>query len=108
MYEIIHYKTENNVDIFAKWFDKQRDHKAMARILARIEYMRDGNFSDCKPIISGVWEARIDVGQGYRLYYSLVGNEIVLILCGGNKSEQKRDILKAAQHLDDYKKRTKK
>ena len=108
MYKIIHYETDNKVDVFAKWFDRQRDNKAMARILARIEYMRDGNFGDCKPLISGLWEARIDIGQGYRLYYSIVGKEIVLILCGGNKSEQKRDISKAVQYLEDYKSRNKK
>ena len=107
MYEITHYKTENDIDIFAKWLDKQRDYKAMARMLARIEYMRDGNFGDCKPIEAGLWEARIDIGQGYRLYYSIIGKEVVLILCGGNKSSQKRDISKAMQYLEDYKRRCK-
>lgn len=107
MYRIIHYKTGNNIDIFDKWFDRQRDHKAMARILARIEHMRDGSFGDCKPIESGLWEARIDIGQGYRLYYSIIEKEVVLILCGGNKSSQKRDISKAIEYLEDHKRRIK-
>lgn len=105
IYKIIHYKTENGVDVFAKWLDKQRDARAIARTLARIECMGDGNFGDCKALEAGVWELRIDIGQGYRLYYSIIGKEIVVILCGGNKRSQNRDIARAVEYLDEYKRR---
>ena len=105
LYKIIHYKTSNDVDVFAKWFDKQRDERAMARMLARIECMGDGNFGDCKALEAGVWELRIDVGQGYRLYYSIIEKAVILIICGGDKSTQDRDIARAIGYLAEYKRR---
>lgn len=89
----------------AEWLDGMRDIKAVARILTRIEYLREGHFGDCKPLQSGVWELRIDVGKGYRVYYSRVGKEIILLLCGGDKKTQNKDIKKAILYLEDYKKR---
>ncbi len=105
MFNLIHYVNEKGVDVFARWFDKQRDHKAMARVLARIEQMCDGNFGDCKPLRGGVWEIRIDVGQGYRLYYSIIDKEVVLLLCGGDKRSQDKDINSAVFYLEEYKRR---
>jgi len=108
LYRIIRYTNEKNIEVITQWLDKQRDYKAVARVLARIEYMRDGNFGDCKPLQSGVWELRIDVGQGYRLYYSVVGKELVLLLCGGDKRSQNKDISQAIKYLEEYKRRIKK
>jgi len=64
-----------------------------------------GGFGDCKPLQDGVWELRIDHGPGYRVYYSLIGKKIVLLLCGGDKRTQQRDIMQAITYLEDYKKR---
>jgi putative addiction module killer protein len=65
-----------------------------------------GNFGDCKPVGGGVSELRIDYGPGYRVYYATIGKQIVLLLCGGDKSTQSRDIPAAVDHLNEYKLRT--
>lgn len=61
-----------------------------------------GNFGDCKPIAEGVFELRLNFGSGYRIYYGQEGDQIVLLLCGGNKVSQDRDILKALAYWKDY------
>lgn len=66
-----------------------------ARILARIERLRGGNFGDSKMLGDGVGELRIDSGPGYRVYFTKVGSEIVILLAGGDKKSQSRDIPKA-------------
>lgn len=65
-----------------------------------------GNFGDCKPVGEGVWELRVDWGPGYRVYYAIVGAEVVLLLCGGDKRKQAADIRRAAEFLKDYRRRT--
>lgn len=77
---------------FAKWFDALGDRKASAKIVDRIRRAGDGNFSDVKHAGSGVSELRINYGPGYRVYFSQRGKELVLLLCGGDKSTQDRDI----------------
>jgi putative addiction module killer protein len=72
--------------------------------LARVEA---GNFGDCKGLREGVQELRIDQGQGYRVYLSRQGDEIVLLLCGSDKSDQDRAIKQAVEYLDDWKRRGK-
>ncbi len=81
------------------------DRQAIARITTRIERLKRGAFGDYKPLKEGVWELRIDYGAGYRLYYSMVGKTIVLLLCGGDKRKQKADIERAVNYLKDYKRR---
>ncbi len=66
-----------------------------------------GNYGDCKPLRGGVWELRIDWGPGYRVYYAVVDRAWVLLLCGGDKRKQSRDISRALEYLQDYKERTK-
>ena len=82
-----------------------RDTKAKGAILRRIDRMRNGNFGDCKPLRDGVFELRIDIGPGYRVYYAKAGLTIVLLLSGGDKRTQKTDIEKACKYWQDWQKR---
>mgnify|MGYP001187690932 CR=1 FL=1 len=81
---------------FARWFARLRDRPARARIQARIDRARFGNLGDVKPVGSGVSEMRIDVGPGYRLYFVQRGDRLIILLCGGDKRSQKKDIRAAA------------
>lgn len=83
---------------FIKWYQNLRDANAKAAIARRIERMAGGNPGDVKPVGEGVSEARIDVGAGYRLYFTLRERTMVVLLCGGDKSTQADDI-KAAKTM---------
>lgn len=85
-------------DVFTKWIDGLRDIKARARILVRMERLVAGNPGDVKPVGEGVSELRVDYGPGYRLYYTTLGPEIVILLAGDDKNTQARDI-KTVLHL---------
>ena len=85
-------------NIFAKWLNGLRDIHAKARILARIERLILGNPGDIKLIGKGVSELRIHYGPGYRIYYKKQGQKIIILLAGGNKSTQSKDI-KTALHI---------
>lgn len=90
-------------DEFAKWLKRLKDAAARARILVRIQRLSlTENFGDAKPVGDGVFEMRIDYGPGYRLYYALRGSELVLLLIGGDKSSQQRDIAKAKKLNQEY------
>jgi len=82
---------------FTDWFSDLRDVKAKAKIAVRIERMTEGNFGDVKPVGEGVSEMRITYGPGYRVYFVQRGKEIVILLCGGDKSTQKANIRDAKQ-----------
>ena len=85
-------------DEFAKWLKKLRDADAKSRINLRVRRIAlTGNLGDYKPVGEGVCELRIDYGPGYRLYFALRGSEIVLLLIGGDKTSQQRDIKKAKE-----------
>ena len=86
----------NQTGVFRNWFDKIHDEIAKAAISRRIEAIEQyGNFGDAKPVGEGVRELRINYGPGYRLYYTVRGREVIILLCGGDKSSQQRDIEKA-------------
>jgi putative addiction module killer protein len=85
-------------DVFAQWLDELRDIRARARVQARIQRLAAGNPGDVKPVGEGVSEMRIDYGPGYRVYFTRRGNEVVILLVGGDKSTQDTDI-KTAQEL---------
>lgn len=90
-------------DEFAKWLKKLRDATARARINLRVRRIElTGNLGDYKPVGEGVSEIRIDYGPGYRVYFGRRGNEIILLLIGGDKSTQQRDIAKAKQLNKEY------
>lgn len=82
---------------FAKWFHALRDARAFARIDARIARAAEGNFGDVKTVGEGVSEMRIDYGPGYRVYFTRRGDEIIILLCGGDKGSQARDIKRACK-----------
>lgn len=82
-------------EIFAKWIDGLRDVSARARILVRIERLAEGNPGDVRPVGEGVSEMRIDYGPGYRVYYKKQGSKLVILLAGGDKRSQSRDIKNA-------------
>jgi putative addiction module killer protein len=80
---------------FDSWLSKLRDIQAKARIIKRIRSAERGNFGDCEPVGEGVSEMRIHVGPGFRVYFTRTGEMLYLLLCGGTKRGQKRDIVKA-------------
>ncbi|MCI5149483.1 MAG: type II toxin-antitoxin system RelE/ParE family toxin [Candidatus Electrothrix sp. MAN1_4] len=82
---------------FDKWLKKLRDRKAVLAVTARLDRAKLGNFGDVAPVGRGISEMRIFVGPGYRLYYVVRDGRIILLLCGGNKSTQERDIKKAKE-----------
>jgi putative addiction module killer protein len=77
---------------FAEWLTKLRDGVGRARIAARVDRMASGNLGDVRPVGEGVSELRIKHGPGYRVYFVQRGKELVILLCGGDKSSQRRDI----------------
>lgn len=81
-------KTDN----FAKWLDNLNDIRARARILVRIERLAAGNPGDAKPVGEGVSELRIDYGPGYRVYYKKQGRTVIILLAGGDKRTQSKNI----------------
>jgi putative addiction module killer protein len=90
-------------DVFVKWLVGLPDRRARVRIADRIDRLALGNPGDVKSVGSGVSELRIDYGPGYRLYFTKRGKAIVLLLCGGDKSTQARDIklaIEMAKELD--------
>ena len=85
-------------DVFVQWLDGLRDIQARARVQARIERLATGNPGDVEPVGEGVSELRINYGPGYRVYYKKRGRELVILLAGGDKNTQAKDI-KAALRL---------
>lgn len=89
-------------ELFAKWLDNLRDIQARARVLVKIERLASGNAGDVKPVGEGISEMRINYGPGYRVYFIQRGSELIILLAGGDKSSQSRDIksaIRLAQNL---------
>jgi len=84
-------------DEYESWFEKLRDREARFRILARIRRLSLGNLGDIKPVGAGVSELRITCGPGYRVYLKQQGDTLIILLAGGDKSSQKRDIERAKE-----------
>ena len=83
--------------VYKEWIKGLRDSRARYRILTRIKRLEEGNSGDCYPIGEGLSEMRIHYGPGYRVYFKHTGQEIVILLCGGDKSTQQQDIARAKQ-----------
>jgi putative addiction module killer protein len=89
-------------ETFTKWFNRLRDRKARARIDMRIQRLANGNPGDVEPVGEGVSELRIDYGGGYRVYFVQRGDAVAILLCGGDKSTQQRDIRRAITMAREY------
>jgi putative addiction module killer protein len=90
---------------FREWIDSLKDYEAQGRIQARLERVRLGLFGDYKSVGDGVLELRIDAGPGYRVYFGQDGRAIVILLCGGSKAAQRKDIANAKAYWKDYRSR---
>lgn len=89
--------------VFSDWLTNQKDRQARGSIAARVQRLTRGLTGDVKPVGNGISELRIHIGKGYRVYYKLRGNEVIVLLCGGDKKTQSKDIEKAkelAKELD--------
>ena len=93
MFEIV------TTEIYNKWVFKLKDNTALLKIDVRLEHLKQGNFGDVKSVGDGVSELRIDYGPGYRIYFTKQGNKIILLLCGGDKRTQDKDIKRAKEML---------
>jgi putative addiction module killer protein len=95
------YEVRKTIE-FEDWFMTLRDMRARAKILVRIKRIELGNLGDTKSVGAGVLEARIPYGPGYRLYFTKRSNTIILLLIGGDKSTQGRDIAQAKRINNEY------
>lgn len=103
--EVDYYATEAGDCPFQKWLSSLRDARARQKIKVRIDRVSLGNLGYCEPVGSGVMELKIDFGPGYRVYFGQRGEQLVILLCGGDKSTQKRDIQTAQEYWADYRRR---
>ena len=100
--EVVAFRTREGRVPFGDWLDDLDDKRAVARVLARLARVRQGNFGDCKPVGGGVSELRVDYGPGYRVYFGQHRRTLVVLLCGGDKRTQDRDIRLAKQFWQEY------
>jgi putative addiction module killer protein len=103
--EIENYLTPDERCPFLEWLNALRDETAEVKIRARLKRVAFGNLGDYRSVGEGVCELRIDYGPGYRIYFGQIGTTIVLLLCGGDKSTQQRDIQKAIEYWREYRSR---
>jgi putative addiction module killer protein len=96
--EIVVFRAADGSAPFEAWLDNLNDKRAVARVLTRLARVRLGNLGDCKPVGEGVSELRVDYGPGYRVYFGQKGRVIVVLLCGGDKRSQNRDVGLAKQY----------
>jgi putative addiction module killer protein len=105
VYEIRHYLTADGKDLYLDWLRQLRDPIAKVQVVKRVSRVEQGNFGDHKFCREGVWEMRVDVGPGYRVYYAQAGTQLVLLLCGGDKRTQDADIARAVKNWQDWQRR---
>lgn len=100
--EVLIYETADSKCPFEDWLIKLKDVVARATIRKRINRVRMGNLGKNRSLGDGVWELKVDFGPGYRVYYGEDGPTVVVLLCGGDKGSQDRDIAKAKDYWRDY------
>jgi putative addiction module killer protein len=88
-------------DRFSAWLHRLKDARAKARIAARVQHLKSGNLGDCKSLGRGLMEMRVDVGPGYRVYFVRRGTESAVLLFGGDKRTQRRDIERAYEMMEE-------
>lgn len=99
---LIVYQNEDEIEPFTKWIFSLRDSQTRKRIEARLARLEQGNYGDVKPIGEGLSELRLFFGAGYRIYFGEQDEYIVVLLCGGDKSSQNRDIKEAKTYWKEY------
>ena len=97
------YELDNGKSPYLQW-ESKLSRKVRAVVSSRLVRIRLGNFGDCKPIqgVKGIYEFRIHIESGYRIYFGKEKEKIILLLCGGNKTSQKKDIQKSSKYWQDY------
>ena len=101
--EVVAFRAKDGQVPFEDWLDDLNDKRAVARVLARLARVRQGNLDDCKSVGEGVSELRVDYGPGYRVYLGRRGQTPIVLLCGGDKRTQDRDIRLAKQYWREFK-----
>lgn len=105
-YRVEHYlTTDEQRDLYIDWLQRLRDSRAKVALVRRVARIEQGNFGDRKFCRDGVWELRVDVGPGYRIYYALPDPHLVLLLCGGDKRTQSADVARAVTCWHDWQRR---
>ena len=97
------YRTQNGREPFTEWLESISDQRTQNRIQRRVDRLEEGNFGDHKSVGEGVFELRFHFGAGYRIYFGEINNTVLLLLCGGDKSSQTRDIERAKTYWLEYK-----
>jgi len=106
MYEIEHYLApDGRTSPYLDWLSGLRDNRIKVAAIRRIARLELGNFGDHRFCRDGIWELRIDAGPGHRVYYTLAGRRVVLLLCGGDKHTQATDIANAVSYRKDWEQR---
>ncbi len=105
MIELRRYQLEDESTPVSEWLRNLRDLRARAQIEVRLRRVLSGNLGDCKSVGEGVSELRVDIGSGYRVYFGKQGQALVILLCGGDKTSQQRDIPRAKTYWADWKRR---
>ena len=100
--QVIVYQDGNGKEPFTDWLNDLRDQKSRRAVLKRIGRLEHGLYGDCKPIGEGVSELRIFLGSGYRVYFGEEDDHIVVLLCGGDKGSQHKDIKAAKAYWKEY------
>jgi putative addiction module killer protein len=100
--EIIAYSDKNGTEPFSDWLYSLKDTMVRKRILVRIERLAHGNYGDCEAVGEGVSELRMFFGSGYRVYFAEKGSKLVILLCGGDKKTQAKDIKNAKRYWKEY------
>lgn len=96
------YATEDGKEPYTEWLENLKDYTLRARIIRRVERLKQGNYGDCKFVGEGVQELRFFFGSGYRIYFAEAEDNMVILLCGGDKDSQDRDIEKAKKCWQAY------
>ena len=101
--ELQFYRTSNGRVPFTEWFESIRDQKTLTRIRRRLVRLEEGNLGDYRSVGEGVFELRFHFGAGYRIYFGIDRDRVILVLCGGDKSSQQRDIEHPKTYWLEYK-----
>lgn len=101
--ELLIYETQTGKKPFEEWMEGLKDKKARIIIKARLDRLGQGNAGLCQTVGYGIYELKIYFGPGYRIYFGQDGRALIILLCGGNKDNQERDIQKANEYWTDYK-----